>query len=67
MYSKPSVKRLLRRPRRKCNDNIKADLNERGCETVVWSGQARLGTGTSGRVQLTEYSSFRFYKIRGIP
>jgi hypothetical protein len=31
LVGKPEGKRLLGRPRRRCDDNIKADLQEMGC------------------------------------
>ena len=36
MVGKPEVKRPLGRPRRRCEDNIKMDLTEVGCEGMDW-------------------------------
>jgi hypothetical protein len=56
---KPSVKRLLRRPRRKCNDNIKANLNEIGCEAVVWSHMTRNRGEWKGSVKSIQVLDFK--------
>ena len=36
LVGKPEGKRLLRRPRRRWDDNIKMDLQELGCEAIDW-------------------------------
>jgi len=43
---KPKGKRLLGRPRRKLEDNIKMDLQE--VDVGVWTGSSWLRTGTGG-------------------
>jgi hypothetical protein len=37
LLGKPEWKRPLRRPRHRCDDNIKTDLREIGLEGVDWS------------------------------
>ena len=36
LVEKPEKERLLGRPRRRCEDNIKMDLQEIGCEVMDW-------------------------------
>ena len=36
LVGKPEVKRPLGRPRRRCEDNIKMDLQEVGCRCMGW-------------------------------
>jgi hypothetical protein len=36
LVGKPEGKRPLGRPRRRCEDNIKLDLQEVGCEGMDW-------------------------------
>jgi hypothetical protein len=36
LVGKPEGKRPLGRPRRRCEDNIKMDLQEVGCEGMNW-------------------------------
>jgi len=36
LVGKPEVKKLLGRPRRRWEDNIKMDLKEVGCEGMDW-------------------------------
>ena len=43
LVGKPEVKRPLRRPRRRCEDNIKMDLREVGGVKTGWSW-LRIGT-----------------------
>jgi len=38
LVGKPEVKRLLGRPRRRCVDNIRMDLQEVGCGYMDWIG-----------------------------
>jgi len=38
LVGKPEGKRPLRRPRRRCVDNIRTDLQEVGCGYVDWIG-----------------------------
>jgi len=45
MVGKPKGKRLLGRPRRGWEDNIKMDLQEVGCRVWTGSGWLRIGTG----------------------
>jgi hypothetical protein len=47
LVGKPEGKRPLGRPRNRCNDNIKMDLQEVGC--VVWTESNWLMTGTGDR------------------
>jgi hypothetical protein len=46
LEGKPEGKRLLRRPRRRREDNIKMDLQE--VEWEVWTGLSWLRIGTGG-------------------
>ena len=46
LVGKPEGKRPLRRPRRRCEDNIKMDLQEMG--GVVGTGWSWLRIGTGG-------------------
>jgi hypothetical protein len=46
LVGNPEVKRLLGRPRRRWEDNIKADLQEVGCG--VRTGSSWLGIGKGG-------------------
>ena len=46
LVGKPKGKRLLGRPRRRWEDNIKVDLQEVGCG--VWTGSSWLRIGTGG-------------------
>ena len=41
LVGKPERKRPLERPRRRCVDNIRMDLQELGCEYVNWIGLAQ--------------------------
>ena len=41
LVGKPEGKRPLGRPRRRCVDNIKVDLQEVGCGYVDWIGLAQ--------------------------
>jgi hypothetical protein len=41
LVGKPEVKRPLRRPRRRCLDNIRMDLGEVGWGYVDWIGLAK--------------------------
>ena len=41
MVGKPEGKGPLGRPRRRCVDNIKMDLQELGCEYMDWFGLAQ--------------------------
>ena len=41
LVGKPEGKRRLGRPRRRCVDNIRMDLQEVGCEYVDWIGLAQ--------------------------
>ena len=41
LMGKPEGKRPLRRPRRRCVDNIRMDLQEVGCGYVDWIGLAQ--------------------------
>jgi len=41
LVGKPEVKRPLRRPRRRCVDNIRMDLQEVGCGYMDWIGLAQ--------------------------
>ena len=43
---KPEKERLVGRPRRRCEDNIKMDLQKVGCG--VWTGSSWLRIGTGG-------------------
>jgi hypothetical protein len=45
LLGKPDVKRLLGRPRRRWEDNIKMDIQEVGCGGMNWTEQLRMGTG----------------------
>ena len=36
LVGKPEVKRPLGRPKRRCENNIKMDLQEVGCESMGW-------------------------------
>jgi hypothetical protein len=46
LVGKPDVKRPLRRPGRRWEDNIMMDLQEVGCG--VWTGRSWLRTDTGG-------------------
>jgi len=46
LVGKPEGKRPLGRPKRRCEDNIKKDLQEMGCG--VWTGSSWLRIGTGG-------------------
>jgi hypothetical protein len=46
VVGKPEGKRSLGRPRRRCEVNIKMDLQEVGCG--VWTETSWLGIGTGG-------------------
>jgi len=46
LVEKPEKERLLGRPRRRCEDNIKMDLQKVGCG--VWTGSSWLRIGTGG-------------------
>ena len=41
LVGKPEVRRPLGRPRRRCADNIKMDLQEVGCGCMDWIGLAQ--------------------------
>jgi len=41
LVGKPEGKRPLGRPRRRCVDNIRTDLQEVGCEYMDWIGLAQ--------------------------
>jgi len=41
LVGKPEGKRLLGRPRRRCVDNIRMDLQEVGCGYMDWTGLAQ--------------------------
>jgi transposase len=41
LVGKPDGKRPLGRPRRRCEDNFKMDLQEVGCVGMVWIDLAR--------------------------
>jgi len=41
LVGKPEGKRLLGRPRRRCVDNIRMDLQEVGCGYMDWIGLAQ--------------------------
>jgi hypothetical protein len=41
LVEKPEGKRLLRRPRRRWEDNIRMDLQEMGCGVMAWVGLAQ--------------------------
>jgi 3-oxoacyl-ACP reductase-like protein len=41
LVGKPEIKRPLGRPRRRWDDNIKADLQEVGCGGMDWIGLAK--------------------------
>jgi hypothetical protein len=41
LVGKPEVKRPLRRPRRKWEDNIRMDLQKVGCGGLDWIGMAQ--------------------------
>jgi hypothetical protein len=41
MVRKPERKRPLGRPRRRCEDNVKMDLQEVGCGGMDWTGLAQ--------------------------
>ena len=41
LVGKPDGKRPLRRPRRRCVDNIRMDLQELGCGYMDWIGLAQ--------------------------
>ena len=41
LVGKPEGKRPLGRPRRRCVDNIRMDLQEVGCEYMDWIGLAQ--------------------------
>ena len=41
LVGKPEGKRPLGRPRRRCVDNIRMDLQEVGCGCMDWSGLAQ--------------------------
>ena len=43
LVGKPEGKRPLGRPRRRCVDNIRMDLQEVGCGYMDWIGQAKDG------------------------
>jgi hypothetical protein len=45
LVGKPEGKRLLGRPRRRWDDNIKMDLQEIGCGVRTGSSWLRIGTG----------------------
>jgi len=47
LVGKSEGKRLLGRPRRRWDDNIKMDLQEVGCE--VWTGSSWLRIGKGGQ------------------
>jgi hypothetical protein len=42
LVGKPEGKRPLRRPRPRCEDNIKMDLREIGCGDMNWIDLARV-------------------------
>jgi len=44
LVGKPEGKKLLGRPRRRWEDNMKMDLQEMGCGGMGWIG-LRIGTG----------------------
>ena len=44
LVGKPEGKRPLVRPRRRCVDNIRMDLQEVGCGNMDWIVLARIGT-----------------------
>ena len=41
LVGKPEGRRLLGRPRRRCVDNIRTDLQEVGCVYIDWIGLAQ--------------------------
>jgi hypothetical protein len=41
LVEKPEVKRPLGRPRRRCENNIRMDLQEVGCGFIDWIGLAQ--------------------------
>jgi 3-oxoacyl-ACP reductase-like protein len=45
LVGKPEVKRPLGRPRRRWEDNIKAELQEVGCGGMDWIERLRIETG----------------------
>jgi len=45
LVGKPEGKRLLGRPRRRWEDNIKMNLQEVGCGSMDWIELAQIGTG----------------------
>jgi hypothetical protein len=44
LVAKPEGKTPLGRPRRRCEDNIRIDLQEVGCEGMDWIGWLRIET-----------------------
>ena len=45
LVGKPEGKRPLGRPRRRCVDNIRIDLQEVGCRYMDWMGWPWIETG----------------------
>jgi len=57
LLGKPEGRRPLRRPRRRCVDNIRMDLQEVGCGYMDWIGLAQDRDGS--RTLLSAVMNFR--------
>jgi len=57
LLGKPEGRRPLRRPRRRCVDNIRMDLQEVGCGYMDWIGLAQERDGS--RTLLSAVMNFR--------
>jgi hypothetical protein len=53
LVGEPDGKRPLEKPRRRWVDNTKTELQDIGCDGMVWIGLLWLGIGTSGGLLLT--------------